>query len=896
MNDVLVGTWAHPECGRDARRSAPAVDAFFKRRAAVPRLPAHLAPRDGLLRRLDRLAPLTVLRALPGFGKTTLAAQWMLAQQSRGATAVWLRATPALDDPEAFAATVNAALGAALVPDSGAPLAPVPGDLAIAASPGDVVFIVVDDAHHLSDPAVGDLLAAALARSDGLHAVVCTDADEPFTPEAQRLGLDIQTITGAQLVVPAHHLGAWADAWGHELSPARAARLHELVGGWPLPLRLVLDATPDASEDFSTHVATDFLRDHVLPRLSDQVALGAASRLALPEQVDLPLVEALLVDDPVGPGHEASDRALVVCRELERHGLWWRVTSGEGQWHWRFPRLLRRTLAHDYERGERVSARADHRAIARLLRAADRRRLGEVLRHARRGEDWALLSRVWLEESWQLLEMSAEGFSQAYADLPERARADHPALHLPGSLADAVLRAPAGDPAERARFIMRHYMQVGLDHLHTAGQGAGGQDAVEQMIAAMVALRSEGRLREALGLVELVERELGRSRHRSRWAVRSVQSAWFHLQVGLTHLLAGRFGSAMGQLARAYETSPAGLTGSQSAALLAMMHSIRGSHDEARRWLERHDRIDVSDRVVQNLALVPAALARAMLALDRFDREAAEEALAGSGWSGGAGELWAAHLLVVTRHALLFGDPYTALARLAQVQDLHHDELADPSGVGRAVVGRCRADLLLAIGEMNQVQQLLRGREADPWLRAPAARLELVTGDVEQAHRIASAGAWRSGATLRGRAEHLMLTAVCALDLGRDEEAAAAFRQADSLCRTTHDRQPYLTPTADQLQRLLELSGLSLDQATAAAVSGMGRIHPERAAIIELSRRETEVLRRMRRHETAAAIARDLSVSVNTVRKQIVSLYAKLGVHDRASALLHAERLGLLED
>jgi len=51
----------------------------------------------------------------------------------------------------------------------------------------------------------------------------------------------------------------------------------------------------------------------------------------------------------------------------------------------------------------------------------------------------------------------------------------------------------------------------------------------------------------------------------------------------------------------------------------------------------------------------------------------------------------------------------------------------------------------------------------------------------------------------------------------------------------------------------------------------------------------------MREHGTVAAIAQALHLSVNTVKKHLASINVKFGVHDRAAALVQAERLGLLE-
>jgi LuxR family transcriptional regulator, maltose regulon positive regulatory protein len=61
-----------------------------------------------------------------------------------------------------------------------------------------------------------------------------------------------------------------------------------------------------------------------------------------------------------------------------------------------------------------------------------------------------------------------------------------------------------------------------------------------------------------------------------------------------------------------------------------------------------------------------------------------------------------------------------------------------------------------------------------------------------------------------------------------------------------------------------------------------------------LSGSEIRVLRYLPTNLTAPEIARELSVSPNTVRTHIKSLYAKLGTHSRAGAVERARALGLL--
>jgi DNA-binding NarL/FixJ family response regulator len=57
-----------------------------------------------------------------------------------------------------------------------------------------------------------------------------------------------------------------------------------------------------------------------------------------------------------------------------------------------------------------------------------------------------------------------------------------------------------------------------------------------------------------------------------------------------------------------------------------------------------------------------------------------------------------------------------------------------------------------------------------------------------------------------------------------------------------------------------------------------------------------EVLRLVVRGQTNQQIARNLSISVSTVKRHIRHIAAKLGVSDRVQAAVRAIELGLLEE
>ncbi|HLI15572.1 MAG TPA: response regulator transcription factor [Acidimicrobiales bacterium] len=75
----------------------------------------------------------------------------------------------------------------------------------------------------------------------------------------------------------------------------------------------------------------------------------------------------------------------------------------------------------------------------------------------------------------------------------------------------------------------------------------------------------------------------------------------------------------------------------------------------------------------------------------------------------------------------------------------------------------------------------------------------------------------------------------------------------------------------------------------------VGRLAPERLRTpVTLTARELEVLQLVARGATNASIAKELAISVNTVRNHLQAILVKLGAHTKAEAVVRATQLAIL--
>jgi LuxR family maltose regulon positive regulatory protein len=230
-------------------RAATTGDLLLK--VTPPRVPRHLVSRPGLASAHPQFSdrPIVLVQAPPGFGKTSLLAQWRREHLAQGAVVAWLTAQPQ-DDARRFVQSLALAVrtGAGR-PTFGHVLldALPPGGLegitvwlAEVAQSALNVVLVVDEADRLPDESREALAYLLHNAPPNLRCIVAARAD-------CRLGVDDLIAYGQCAVVGAAQLRFGLEE-SMELVRGRfgsvdrdeAARLHEMTEGWALGLQLAV--------------------------------------------------------------------------------------------------------------------------------------------------------------------------------------------------------------------------------------------------------------------------------------------------------------------------------------------------------------------------------------------------------------------------------------------------------------------------------------------------------------------------------------------------------------------------------------------------------------------------------------------------------------------------------
>jgi LuxR family transcriptional regulator, maltose regulon positive regulatory protein len=182
--------------------------------------------------------------------------------------------------------------------------------------------------------------------------------------------------------------------------------------------------------------------------------------------------------------------------------------------------------------------------------------------------------------------------------------------------------------------------------------------------------------------------------------------------------------------------------------------------------------------------------------------------------------------------------------------------------------------------------------------RAKVARTEAPAGDVlvllERLLQDALAGS-RAGSVIE-------ILALEALALGAHGDTAAAIgaleralrgAKPEGYVRLFTDEGPQMATLLKEAARR-DIVPAYIDELLAAGAEPGVRAPNKHGLIEPLSERELDVLRLLGSDLSGPDIARELLVSINTMRTHTKSIYTKLGVNNRRAAVRRAQELDLL--
>jgi len=861
--------------------------------------------RPALLERLSGPARVTVVAAPAGSGKTVLLRSWLGQAGLDGRTA-WVPAGRGERDPQRFWASVAGALrqtpaGAGLVqgvsaaPDRDA-WALVERLLADLAPLDDRLWLVIDDVHELDPEASRQLELLVMRAPANLRFVLAARHDVRLGLHRLRLEGELAEIRATDLKFTLAEAGQLLAAAGVQLPEKVLAALHERTEGWAAGLRLAalaLAGHPDpvrfAAEFSGTdRTVADYLLAEVLERQPEAVR-RLLLRTSILERVNMDLAHLLT-------GDEGGERVL---QDLEAAGSFVVSLDAERSW-FRYHQMFAGLLLLELRRTAPGEVAGLHLAAAGWF--AVHGYPVEAVRHAQAARDWDAAARL-LADHWPGLHLDGQdatihellaGFPAdllaADAELAVIVAADELAR---GSLEAAdrylALAGRASAPAPETRRGQLRLL-LGVVRLLLARQRGDLPAAAEeasrlQAIAEAEDATQPGLIEDlrALALISLGSTEF--------WAF-AWDDAARHLESGIA--LARRIGRPYLEFTGLANLTPVmnqtrsfarGHEVGRQAADLAERHgwtddpafglvsnslgvtlAYQGRLEEAERWLQSAERT-LRAEAVQPATAAAIRMSRGVLEMMRNrDSEAlaafeAAELLAR--WPGTSPH----HLIPWIRGLLL----------LAQVR------LGQTGQAGQLVDGLSAADR--EHGEIAIGEAALRLATGDP-RAATAAVAPVLDGSAPVA--------WQNGL-----AEAYMLEAIARDSLGDSDAADRALERALDLAEPDGQLLPFLLHPAPGLLEWharhhtahATLLAEMLDRLSGTRPSPAARPRPLLEA---LSESELRVLRYLPTNLTVPEIARELYVSVNTVKTHVRNLYAKLGTHRRREAVERARALGLL--
>ena len=423
---------------------------------APPHAQLEAVPRDDLLAALQRHQnkPLTLVVSAPGFGKTTLLAQWrtVLLQQQDTAPVAWLSLDEADAEANRFLAYLIWALEAAGLDVGGLaslaqsqvldvrPLRTVATLLQVLARDGRQVTLMIDDYHRAANSTIDEIVLTLLERgSQWLHLVVASRT-RPAWPIARLKSQGLVHEVGAKDLALSQ--GEAAQIFGADLGETALISLHEKTEGWAVAVQLAHlwlaggNGSLFGLQSFSGRVAdvAEYLTEQIFEHLPQEC------REFLLETALLERFNAELAD--VVRGREDSALLLTQLFPFEALLVPLDVNRSWFRYHMLLTDFLRPRL--DTVRAQRI-----HRSAAQWLAVQTDWVL--AVAHALRADDTALAVNLVIRAGgWEMVLRKGIRYAQSLLQqFDDQVRCSEPDLLL----MQAYLHAKLGDRVHSTEFL-----------------------------------------------------------------------------------------------------------------------------------------------------------------------------------------------------------------------------------------------------------------------------------------------------------------------------------------------------------------------------------------------------------------------------------------------------------
>jgi LuxR family maltose regulon positive regulatory protein len=884
-----------------------------------------VVPRIGLFERLGASARVTVISAPPGSGKSVLLRSWIGEAGLMDSTA-WVSVGRDDHDPQRFWLSVLGALrqtsaGSRLVRElTAAPdldgWALVERLLKDLAPLQDRLWLVLDDVHELGSAEGRRQLELLLMRGPPeLRFVLVTRHDLRLGLHRLRLEGELTEIRAAHLRFSLAEARELFAAAGVELPGAVLGVLYERTEGWAAGLRLAalsLAGHPDparfaAEFSGSERTVADYLLAEVLERLSEE-ARRLLLRTSILEQVNGELADLLT-------GDEGGERVL---QELEEANAFVVALDVARSW-FRYHRLFADLLQLELRRTASGDIAALHHTAAQWY--ADHEYPMEAISHAQAAQDWMSAARL-LADHWPGLQLDGQAATvhALLGRFPAEARTADAELAVLAA-ADELARGSLEQAERFLGFAARGTVSVPPDR-------RGQLDVLLGMVRLLLA-----RQRGNLPAVAEEARRLGVVADAPEAAPMGLSEelrALALVNLGITEYWGGRLAEAGPHLEQ-------GITLAQRIArpyleFLGLAHltsitSVRSSpyaraEELARQTIElarRHGWTDEPAAGIPYISLAAGLIWRRQL------EEAAD-------WVRRAERTLRAEAEPTTAIAIRYVRALLELARgrdqevLATFQVTERlSRLLDARDWPLMRTRALRLHALVRLGELGRAEQDIaeigQPGQASGEIRLALGALRIARDDPHLA-TVALAPVLSGAAPVPPTtwlAHAWLLEAIARDALGDPAAARDALRRALEIAtpdgaltaflfhppaRELFDR--YAPDQGDQAALVAEIRSLlpagppeelpagPPAEPTLGAHEDWRRPADSFRLIDPLSKTEIRVLRYLPTNLTTPQIARELSLSVHTVRTHIRHLFVKLGVHGRTEAVTRARALGLL--